>query len=70
MKYLCEGCERLVAPAAVQLEGGVLVLGSVRVEGDTATAEVRTSAAGQDPSEDTVSLVKVDDGWRIASLVS
>ena len=34
----------------------------------TATAEVRSSAAGQAPSEDQVKLVKVGDDWRIASL--
>jgi ketosteroid isomerase-like protein len=43
-------------------------VGAVRVEGDRATAEVSTSAAGQEPSRDTVSLVKTGDGWRIAAL--
>ena len=43
-------------------------VGSVTVDGDSATAQVRCSAAGQDPSEDTVRLVRVDDAWRIASL--
>ena len=38
------------------------------VDGDAATAQVRSSAEGQEPSEDTVALVRVDDGWRIASL--
>ena len=38
------------------------------MDGDAATAQVRSSAAGQKPSEDTVELVRVDDGWRIASL--
>jgi hypothetical protein len=37
VKYLCEGCERLVAPAAVQLEGGVLVLGCERCGASTRT---------------------------------
>ena len=45
-----------------------LSVGAVTVDGDTATAEVRSSAAGQEPSEDTVELVRVDDRWRIASL--
>ena len=44
-------------------------VGSVRVIGDRATAEVRTSAAGQAPSRDTVALEKTGAGWRIASLV-
>jgi hypothetical protein len=43
-------------------------VGAVRVTGDRATAEVRTSAAGQEPSRDTVALVRVEDGWRIAEL--
>jgi hypothetical protein len=40
----------------------------VTVDGTTATAQVRSSAAGQEPSEDTVDLIKVGDAWRIASL--
>jgi hypothetical protein len=43
-------------------------VGAVRVIGGRATAEVRTSAAGQQPSRDEVALVKTDAGWRIASL--
>ena len=38
------------------------------VNDGTATAQVRSSAAGQEPSEDTVELIKVGDDWRIASL--
>ena len=38
------------------------------VNDDTATAQVRSSAEGQDASEDTVELVRVGDAWRIASL--
>jgi hypothetical protein len=38
------------------------------VRGERATAQVRTSAAGQQPSRDTVALEKVDGVWRIASL--
>jgi hypothetical protein len=45
-----------------------ITVGAVRVDGGRATAEVRTSAAGQQPSRDTVALVKTDAGWRIASL--
>ena len=44
-------------------------VGAVRVDGSRARAEVRTSAAGQEPSRDTVALQKTDSGWRIASLV-
>jgi hypothetical protein len=45
-----------------------LSIGQVTVHGDTATAEVRTSAAGQQPSRDTLQLQRVRGSWRIASL--
>ena len=41
---------------------------SVEVTGDTANARVRSTAAGEVPSVDTVGLVKEDDDWRVASL--
>ncbi len=43
---------------------------SVKVDGDRAQARVRSTAANQPPSEDTVELVKVDGKWRVASLAS
>jgi len=43
-------------------------VGRVTVEGDRARAEVRTSARGQEPSQDVIRLVRVAEGWRIASL--
>ena len=43
---------------------------SVKLDGDTATARVRTSAANQPASEDTVRLVREGDRWRIAALAS
>ena len=47
-----------------------LTIGKVTVAGDekSAKAEVRTSATGQAPSQDTVELVPVKDGWRVSSL--
>ena len=42
----------------------------IKVDGDTATAEVATSAANQKPSQDTVRLVKEGDDWRIQALSS
>ena len=47
-----------------------LEIRSVEVEGDRATAAVRTSADNQEPSEDTVRLVREGDGWRVAALAS
>jgi hypothetical protein len=40
----------------------------VAVKGDTASVEVRTSAAGQQPSKDTLKLLNVDGTWKISSL--
>ena len=43
---------------------------SVEVDGDRASAVVRTSAANQPPSEDTVRLVREGEEWRVAALAS
>ena len=40
----------------------------VNVKGKRATATVHTSATGQKPSDDTVSLAKEGSGWRVVSL--
>ena len=75
-------CDRILAPKLIDLDTQLgqlrqgfegledprISVGVVKVSGDTATAQVRSSAAGQSPSEDTVDLVRVGDGWRIASL--
>jgi hypothetical protein len=45
-----------------------LSVGEITVNDGSATAQVRSSATGQPPSEDAVDLVKVGNGWRIASL--
>jgi hypothetical protein len=45
-----------------------LTIGTIRVDGDSATADVQSSAAGQKPSRDVLQLVRVGDSWRIASL--
>ena len=72
---LIETVKQIGLPCEVALEKGFegvsdprISVGTVTVDGDAATAEVRSSAAGQEPSEDTVRLVSVGDGWRIASL--
>ena len=41
---------------------------TVEVTGDQAAARVRSTAAGEVPSVDTVGLKKEDDGWKVASL--
>jgi hypothetical protein len=72
---LVETVKQIGLPCEVALEKGFedvrdprLTVGAIRVTGDGATAQVRSSAAGQTPSEDTLELVRVGDGWRIASL--
>ena len=47
-----------------------LTLGSISIEGERATADVRTSAAGQPPSNDHLRLVREGGRWRIASLAA
>jgi hypothetical protein len=47
-----------------------LTVGTVNVDGTTASAQVRTSAVGEAPSQDTLQLVKVDGHWRISALRS
>jgi hypothetical protein len=54
--------------------GGVkaphLTIGRVQIDGDRASAEIRTSAAGEQPSKDTLRLVNVNGTWKISSLGS
>ncbi len=61
-------CELALQKGFEDVENPRLTVGTVEVDGDNATAEVRSSAAGESPSEDTVELVKIRDGWRVASL--
>ncbi len=72
---LIETVEQIGLPCEVALKKGFedvedprLTVGKVTVDEDRATAEVRSSAAGEAPSQDTLELVRVGDGWRIASL--
>ena len=72
---LVETVKQIGLPCEVALEKGFedvesprLTVGAIDVRDDTATAEVRSSAQGESPSQDTVELVRVGDDWRIASL--
>jgi len=72
---LVDKLRRIGLPCVQALEqglGGVrgakLSVGRITVDGDTARAQVRTSAEGQQPSQDTVDLRRVNGSWRIASL--
>jgi hypothetical protein len=72
---LVEEVESAGLPCEVALKQGLgavssprLTIGKIAVSGDSATADVQSSAAGEKPSRDTLQLVRVDDSWRIASL--
>jgi hypothetical protein len=74
---LIETVEKIGLPCEVALKKGFedvkdprLSVGAIDVQEDRATAEVRSSAAGESPSQDTVELLRVGDGWRIASLAT
>jgi len=63
-------CEIAMQRAFQDVQNPRLTIGKVTVAKDekSATAEVRTSASGQSPSQDTVELVPVKDGWRVSTL--
>ena len=72
---LVEEVEAAGLPCEVALKQGLgdvkepkLTIGHVTVDGDSATADVRTSAAGEAPSRDTLKLTRIHGRWRIASL--
>jgi hypothetical protein len=61
-------CEKALQEGLASVTDPRLSVGRVTVRGDKASAEVASSAAGQEPSRDTVELVRTKDGWRIAKL--
>ena len=72
---LLDGLRRVELPCETAWRQGLrgvrnssLSIRDVQVDGDRATARVRTSASGQEPAEVTMELVRTGDGWRIAAL--
>jgi hypothetical protein len=72
---LLERVEQAGLPCEVALSKGLgdvkdpkVTIGQITVSGDSATADVQTSAAGEEPSRDTLELSRVGGRWRIASL--
>ena len=64
-------CEIAMQRSFEDVENPRLTIGRITIADDekSAKAEVRTSATGQRPSQDTVELVPIeDDGWRVSSL--
>lgn len=72
---LVEDVESIGLPCEAALRQGLgrvreprLTIGRIQVEDDKASAEVRTAAAGEEPSKDTLELVNLDGEWKISSL--
>jgi predicted small lipoprotein YifL len=61
-------CEAALRRGLGEVQDPRLTIGTIEVRDDEATAEVRTSAAGEEPSQDTLQLVNVDGKWKISSL--
>jgi Putative lumazine-binding len=61
-------CERALERGLEDVEDPRLTIGEINVREDEATAEIRTSAAGEEPSQDTLELVNIDGAWKISSL--
>jgi predicted small lipoprotein YifL len=61
-------CETALKQGLGSVRDPRLTIGRVQVDGEKASVEVRTSAAGEKPSKDTLKLVNVDGTWKISSL--
>ncbi len=61
-------CEAALKQGLGSVKDPKLTIGQITVDGDSARAQVRTSAQGQAPSKDTLKLSRVGGRWRIASL--
>jgi hypothetical protein len=61
-------CEAALRQGLGGVEDPRLTIGRVDVQDDRASAEVRTSAAGEEPSQDTLRLENLDGVWKISSL--
>ena len=63
-------CETALRTGLGKVEDPHLTIGRVQVDGERASAEIRTSAAGEEPSKDILELVNVNGTWKISSLGS
>jgi hypothetical protein len=63
-------CETALRAGLGKVEDPHLTIGRVQVDGRRASAEIRTSAAGEEPSKDILELVNVNGTWKISSLGS
>jgi hypothetical protein len=61
-------CEVAMRQGLGDVKAPTLTIGAIEVKGNEATAEVKSTAEGQEPSTDTMRLVRAAGGWRIAAL--
>jgi hypothetical protein len=61
-------CQVAMRNSLGQVKDPKLTVGTVTIKGRTATAQVRTTAQGQQPSSDELQLVKRKDGWKVKAL--
>ncbi|HEV3000692.1 MAG TPA: nuclear transport factor 2 family protein [Solirubrobacteraceae bacterium] len=76
-RRLIDNLRRVGAPCETALQRGLrdvekpsIVVESVKVNGDTASAVARTDAANEEPSKDTIQLAKEDGEWKVVDLSS
>jgi hypothetical protein len=74
---LIRNVEQIGLPCEIALSRGLgavrqpkLVVRSVKVNGDRATATVHTTAANQAPLDGTVALQRLSGHWRVSSLAA
>jgi hypothetical protein len=63
-------CETALQRGFGGVERPTIEIRSVKLDGDTATAVARSDAANQEPSVDTIRLVKADGDWKVVALSS
>jgi hypothetical protein len=61
-------CEVALSKGLGEVKDPKVTVGAITVNGDAATADIRTSASGEEPSRDTLKLSKIGGRWRITSL--
>lgn len=61
-------CEAALRRGLGEVREPRLSVGRVEVAGERATAQVSTSALGEEPSRDTIELELVKGSWRVSSL--
>ena len=61
-------CEVAMRTSLEDVRDPKLTVGTVKVTGKTASAEIKTAAAGQPPSTDTIRLQRLNGRWRVSAL--